>query len=55
VLAHQAPVGLVTNTIGAMQGSGRLTSPSKRALPPPSITAPVVAGKGSVVMLATVA
>ena len=44
VAANQEPPPLVTNTIGAMHGFGRLRSASMSALPPPALAGPVVAG-----------
>ncbi len=46
VTANQAPRGLATKTIGAMQGWGRVRSASISALPPPAVAGPVVAGTG---------
>jgi transposase-like protein len=54
VAANHAPPGLVTKTIGAMHGCGRLTVASMVALPPPADAGPRVAGKASVSTLANV-
>jgi len=51
VAANQAPVGLVTNIIGAIHGFGKDNVATTFAFPPPVNAEPVVAGKRPVLTL----